>query len=215
MDLYFDTIDAQNVENDPTDAKIKDIIERINILLDAYCKEQNLEDLRKESQAVFYGGLMFVCFNLFDTDKSILYKYTQGVSNNGCITQMYDDDILLGVGRYFIYLCTTLNKIPNPTGFSYLTGVDLDTLARWGKSESQRPKAYGLVKMLKSAYESGLESGAQFGKNPVGFIATLNHRFNWANDNKTAVTVNITKTNEQLMSTVDASLLEEIPTKSP
>lgn len=205
-----ENITAEHAEiDDATTAKIKDIIERVELLLDSYCQEKSIEDMTTATQAVFYGGLMFVCFNLFDVDKSLLHKYTQGVSNNHRITDMYDDDILFGLCRYFIYMCSAYNKTPNPQGFSYLTGIELDTLARWGKLESQRPQAYGVAKMLKSAYETGLESGAQSGRNPVGFIATLNHRFGWSQESRPSLTVNITRSQNEIMSTYNQNLIDD------
>ena len=200
--------DFEEIES-ATDAKIKDIIERVEILLDAYCKENNIDTLTDVTQAVFYGGLMFVCFNLFDLDKSLLHEYTQGVSNNGRVTDKYNDDVVYGVCKYFIYMCSMYNKVPNPQGFSYLTGIETDTLARWGTLESQRPRAFGVSKMLKSAYETGLESGAQSGRNPVGFIATLNHRFAWSQESKPTLTVNINRSQSEIMSTYNRNLIDE------
>lgn len=205
-----ETINADFDEIDTVQQmKVKDICERIELLLDSYCTDNGFESLQGITQQQFAGGLMFVRFNLFDTDKTLLYKYTPNGRTNGNQTLMYDDDIVLYVCRYYIYLCTKYNKIPKPIDFSYLTGIDLDTLKRWEGLESQRPKAYGTIKTLRKAYETGLENGAQSGKNPVGFIATLNHRFHWSSESKTAINVNITRSNDQLMSTYDESLLIE------
>lgn len=206
-----DFAEIDNAEN----IKIKDICERIEILLDSYCNDNGFDDLQSITQQQFAGGLMFVRFNLFDLDKSLLYKYLPNGITNGLQTLMYNDSVVLGVCQFYIYLCTKYNKIPKPIDFSYLTGIDLDTLKRWEGMESQRPQAYGTIKTLRKAYETGLENGAQSGKNPVGFIATLNHRFGWSSESKTSINVNITRSNEQLMSTYDDSLLIESDKKTP
>ena len=216
MDIYTDTFSRSDyVESSPDDAKIKDICERIDLLLDSYKQENSIDDYKQESQQVFVGALMYVCFNLFDTDKTLLRLYSQGSSNNGHITDMYNDYVLLGVCKYYIYLCHKYNKIPKLIDFSYLTDIPLQTFDRWKNSENQRPRAYELVKRLSKTYESALENGAQSGKNPVGFIATLNHRFGWSADNKPSLTVNINRTQEQIMSTFDTSLLSDNQTKQP
>lgn len=75
--------------------------------------------------------------------------------------------------------------------------------------ESQRPKAYATVKRLKSGYENALEIGAQTGKNPVGYIASLNHRFGWSADSKPQLTVNITRTQDDILKTLDTGLIEK------
>lgn len=211
-----ENITAEHVEiDDATTAKIKDICERIEILLDSYCNQNGFENLQSITAQQYAGGLMFVRFNLFDVDKSLLHKYTQGVSNDHCITDMYDDDVLSGVCDFYIYLCMSCNKIPKPIDFSYLTGIDLDTLKRWEGLESQRPRAYGLVKRLRKTYETGLENGAQSGKNPVGYIATLNHRFGWSQESKPSLTVNITRSQNEIMSTYNQNLIDDQQAKTP
>lgn len=195
--------------DDVTTSKIRDICERIEILLDSYCDQNGFEDLQSITAQQYAGGLMFVRFNLFDVDKSLLHKYTQGVSHDHCVTDMYDDDVLCGVCDFYIYLCMRCNKIPKPIDFSYLTGIDLDTLKRWEGLESQRPRAYGLVKRLRKTYETGLENGAQGGKNPVGYIATLNHRFGWSQESKPTLTVNITRSQNEIMSTYNQNLIDD------
>jgi len=208
-DMQDDFIDSQTIENSPDDAKIKDICEKIDILLDSYCQENGIEDLKQEPQQVYVGGLMYVYFNLFAQDKTLLRLYTQGISNNNHVTDMYNDYIIWCICEYYIYICHKYNKIPKPIEFSYLTGIDLDTLKRWENMESQRPRAYGTVKTLRKAYETGLENGAQSGKNPVGFIATLNHRFGWSADNKPSLTVNITRSKNEILSSINPDLLAD------
>jgi len=197
------------------DAKIKDICERIDILLDSYCQENGFDDLQSITAQQWAGGLMFVKFNLFALDKSLLHKYTQGISNNGHVVELYDDVVVCGICDFYIYLCTRNNKIPKPIDFSYLTGIDLDTLKRWESMESQRPKVCGMVKTLRKAYESGLENGAQSGKNPVGFIATLNHRFNWSQESRTSVAININRSQSEIMSTYNQNFLDDHEQKTP
>ena len=208
-DMQDDFVNSQTIENSSDDAKIKDICEKIDILLDSYCQENGIENLRQETQQVFVGGLMYVYFNLFAQDKSLLRLYTPGISNDKCITNMYNDYIVWCICQYYIFICHKYNKITKPIDFSYLTGIDLDTLKRWESMESQRPQAYGTIKRLLKTYESGLENGAQSGKNPVGFIATLNHRFGWSADNKPSLTVNITRSKNEILSTYNQNLIDE------
>ena len=108
-------------------------------------------------------------------------------------------------------MCSKYNKIINQFGFSLLSGIELDTMKRWENMESQRPQAYGTIKTLQRFYENSLENGAQSGKNPVGFIATLNHRFGWSADNKPQLTVNITRSKNEILSSINPELLTENP----
>ena len=204
-------IDSVNVDNSPEQAKVKDIIERINILIDSFMQEHGFENISDITANQFDAMCLYIRFNLFDADKTLLYKYYPNISHNNKISLMYDDYICLCICDYYIYLCGIYNKIPSIYSYSQLTGINYDSIMRWAKEESQRPDAYEIYKKLHKAYEKGLENGAQSGKNPVGFIATLNHRFGWSADNKPTLTVNITRTKQEILSGVDQALLTDNP----
>lgn len=198
------------IEQTEADAKIRDIIQNIDRLMQACCDEYNIEDMRTASQQVWTGILKYVRFNYMKPTKC-LYKYSQGISNDGLRTCMYDDYIVSNICDYYMYLCSIYGKVCNPYGFYGLTGIELDTIASWANMERQRPQAFGTVKKLRQEYESSLENGAQSGRNPVGYIATLNHRFGWQADSKPQLTVNITRTKDEIMASLDHSLIEENP----
>lgn len=206
--------DVLEVDNSLIDAKLKDIIQNVESIAETYLQGLNAETLTELTQQQYTGYLRTCALSFFRPTKC-LYKYTQKVNHNGLITCMYDDDLIEVVCDYYISLSERCNKIANRYGFATLIGCDEDTLARWEGLENQRPKAYGVVKRLQKTYERGLENGAQSGKNPVGFIATLNHRFGWAQDNKPRLTVNINRTQQEIMSTFDSSLMLEDTTKQP
>ena len=196
------------IEETEADAKIRDIIGMIDSLLETFKEEHNIDDYRSISQQEWTGALKYVRFSYIKPTKC-LYKYTPNGIHNGNQTLMYDDYIMSHICDYYMYLCNVYGKICNVYGFYGLTGVDFDTVASWGKMESQRPQAFQTWKKLRNEYESSLENGAQSGRNPVGYIATLNHRFQWSGDaSRQALTVNITRSKNEILASVNASLLE-------
>lgn len=190
--------------------KIAEIIENIETLTADYLQDINAESVTDITQQQYFGMLSFIAMKYIRPSK-IMYKHIQGSSHEGNISFMFNDNLIDLLSRYYIYMCQKYNKIANPYGFCTLIGSDLDVLARWERQEDQRPRACGTAKRLRKAYETGLENGAQSVKNPVGFIATLNHRFGWSADNKPALTVNITRNQDQILQSFDSSLITEKP----
>lgn len=195
------------IEDSELSAKIHDIIQNIEILSESYLQGLKADTITDLTQQEYNGLLMYIAMNYFRPTK-ILYKYKQGVSNNKQVVCMYDDDLLYILCEYYIYMSIRYNKMVNCHGFALLIGSDGDTLTRWEGLKEQRPKVYGLTKRLKYEYEKGLVNGAQSGRNPVGFIATLNHYYGWSADNKPTLTVNINRDSKQIMSTFDNSLTD-------
>ena len=202
---------AKIIEDSEDLSKLHDIIENIELLTPDYLQKVKAETITELTQQQYLGYLTHI-YLFYIKPTKILYKHYQGISNNKQITLQYNDNLLYMLSEYYIYISLNYNKVCNIYGFATLTGIDLNCFERWEKQESQRPQAYRLVKRLQKAYETSLENGAQSGKNPVGFIATLNHRFGWSADNKPTLTVNITRTKQEILSGVDQSLLIENPT---
>ena len=197
-----------DVSDDPDLLTLENIIQNIELLTDDYLQKIGADRVQDIKPLQYNGLLMHIYLNYFKPTK-ILYKHIQGVYNDKCITCMYNDHLLFLLCYYYIYMCSLYGFVSNPAGFSMFTGVDLDTLKRWENLESQRPDAYGLIKKLRKAYETALEIGAQSGKNAVGYIATLNHRFAWSTENKQTLTVNITRSQDQILQSFDHELLTE------
>lgn len=204
-------MDDLTIENEYTadiQTKLQTIISDVNGIITGFLNDHNYENMIDISQQQFTGVLHFVAVNYFKVTKC-LYKYTPGISNDRQRVLMYDDDLIMGICDYYIHLCMINNKVINPYGFSMFIGCDYDLFNTWAGMKNERPKVYRVVKMLRSCYEMSLENGAQSGKNPVGFIATLNHRFGWSADNKPTLTVNITRSKNEILSTYNQNLIDE------
>lgn len=206
--LDYSVADSIDIEDSLLISKLNDIITNIELLIPEYLNNAHVETVNELSQQQYNGLLMYINMQYIRPTKC-LYKYIQGVSNNGRCVLMYDDDLLYLLCEYYIYITMQYGKVVNPHGFSLLVGCDTDQFTRWEKLEGQRPRVCGMVKRLRKEYESSLENGAQSGKNPVGFIATLNHRFGWSSEGKTTLTVNITRNKDEIMSSVNPELITD------
>jgi len=200
------------VEDSETSAKLHDIITNIELLIPEYLatKGDDIKTLKDLSQLEYTAFLMY-CRDHYIRPTKCMYKCFPGVSHKDKITYMIDDNIFYGVVEYYISLSFSNNKICNQAGINALTGFYWDTLARLENAQEQRPLASKAIKSVNNWYENALEIGAQSGKNALGYVATLNHRFKWSNPNNQTLTVNITRDKSQIMQSVDTGLLTENP----
>ena len=67
-------------------------------------------------------------------------------------------------------------------GFSYLTGINRDTIEEWGHNNKKLSnKAFPIYKKLVDTRLESLSGKLATGKqNPVGVIAILNHFYGWS-----------------------------------
>ncbi len=163
----------------------------IDLYLKLFCEEQNIEDLKAESQSVWNAALMYVKRHVF-ADPSILKlsKPLEGYNNNyynnqysnlnNCNCNAYDIDKVNSVCDYYIYICNLYNKGVTISGFSKLTGIGESTIHEWGDDNKKLSKSsLGVYKKLSREYENSAESKLWGNKNPVAVMAILNKRFGW------------------------------------
>lgn len=205
-DNTFDLDDIE-IEDSLLISKLNEIIENVELLKSSYLEMIHAESLTDITQQQYSGFLMYCAMNYFRPTK-VLLQTTPIQKMQYANISKYNDKLLVLVCEYYIFMSFQYNKVVNGYGFSLFIGCDFDNITRWSKDENQRPELSGMIKRLRILYEKSLENGAQSGKNPVGFIAALNHHFNWSADNKPSLTVNINRSQEQIMSTFDSSLIE-------
>lgn len=163
----------------------------MDLYLKLFCEEQNIEDIKAESQSVWNAALMYVKRHVF-ADPSILKlsKPLEGYNNNyynnqysnlnNCNCNAYDIDKVNSVCDYYIYICNLYNKGVTISGFSKLTGIGESTIHEWGDDNKKLSKSsLEVYKKLSREYENSAESKLWGNKNPVAVMAILNKRFGW------------------------------------
>lgn len=155
----------------------------IEMWLDDYCMKKGIENLRDETQLIWYGAMGHVCKHLFKGTRILKSSKLHNVE--GVVTESnfnaYDIEKVVEVLEIYCQLCYENNKEVTQIGFSKLTGIDHDTLYDWGKG-AMKLSSSGLdvTKRLKAEREASLSAMLSSGtRNPVGLLAILNHFYGW------------------------------------
>lgn len=163
----------------------------IDLYLKLFCEEQNIEDLKAESQSVWNAALMYVKRYVFPTSSTLkMSKPLEGYNNNNynnqysnlnnCNCNAYNIELVNSVCDYYIYICNLYNKGVTISGFSKLTGIGESTIQEWGNDTRKlSTSSTDIYKKLSREYENSAESKLWGNKNPVAVMAILNKRFGW------------------------------------
>lgn len=168
-----------------SDMNNKDIFENdLDLYLHLFCEENNIQDIRKESQAVWNSCLRYIYKHVFK-DKNILkqkqlYKTDDRVQYTNY--NSYNYELVLYVLDIYIYdMCMKYDKEVSMIGFSTLTGIDISTIMDWGNGSTKLSETSFLIyEKLRTFREESLSNKLATGnKNPVGVLAILNRHYQW------------------------------------
>ena len=155
----------------------------IDLYLKLFCEEQNIEDLKAESQSVWNAALMYIKRHVFNT--SDILKSNNNIINNNSIMDsnynQYNYDLVNSICDYYIYLCMMYDKEVSAIGFSLLTGIDRYTIATWRDGQNKlSTKSLDIGKKIYDYREESLSNKLVTGKqNPVGVLGVLNRHYAW------------------------------------
>lgn len=100
----------------------------IYIYLQQYVKEHEIEDLTKLTQNRWSAALMYVRKCVFNTQADLMSDINRS---------MYDEYKVNKICDIYINLCYEYDKEISINGFSFLTGINRDTIYSWGKEETR------------------------------------------------------------------------------
>lgn len=158
----------------------------IQLYLTMFFEEQGIEDMKKESQAVWNSCLRYIYKHVFKNTNSL--KQSNNIYNiNNPIPSTYNsynyDTVLKILDIYIFDMCMRYDKEVSIIGFSTLTGIDESIIYDWGNGESGKLSTLSskIYKKLNQYREESLSNKLVTGnKNPVGVIAVLNRQYGWA-----------------------------------
>lgn len=176
----------QNMER-VTDTNISDVYENdMTLYLAEFCREQNIESMKDESQAVWNAALMYIKRHVFNEPGCLKSKVMQPLKDTsfpGSVStcNAYDYDLVNRICDYYIYMCMSYDKEISGIGFSLLTGINRDTIYDWGRDINKlSSKGCEIAKKLSDFREESLSAKLATAKrNPVGILAILNRHYNW------------------------------------
>ena len=165
------------------DQKVEVFENDIHLYLTMFCEEQGIEDMRTTPQSVWNAALMYIKRHVFNTT-DILKSHNNIINNNSIMDSNYNAynyDLVNNVCDYYIYLCAVYDKEISLNGFSYLTGIDRETIRTWGNDRTKlNHKSLEIFKKLYDGREESLSAKlATANKNPVGILAILNRHYAW------------------------------------
>lgn len=156
----------------------------IQMYLTMFCEENGIEDMKKESQAVWNACLMYIQRHVFGNRD--LLKQSNNIYNSNSIMDsnynMYNYDVLYNILEYYIYICNMYNKEISSMGYSKLIGISNEIISMWGNDNNKlSSRSFEIYKKLNQEREESLSNKLADGKqNPVGVIAILNRQYGWA-----------------------------------
>lgn len=166
---------------DQRDIEIYDneIMAQLNI----FCEENGIEDMKKESQAVWNSALYFIYKHVFKggvLKSTVNYNLTGNKIPSTC--NSYDYDKCMQVLDIYIYdLCMRYDKEVSVIGYTTLTGIPESIIYDWKNGNKLSQTASEIYQKLAKYREESLSDKLVTGnKNPVGVIAVLNRQFGWA-----------------------------------
>ena len=158
----------------------------IDMYLNLFKEEQEIEDLRAVPQSVWNGALRYIYNHVFKNKSNLLKSHNiYNINNNNIPSNcnMYNYDLLLEIVDYYIYdMCMVNNKEVSILGFETLTGISQENIYNWGNDNNKLSSTgFKIYKKLTQMREESLSNKLVDGKqNPVGTIAVLNRQFGWA-----------------------------------
>ena len=172
----------------------------IQMYLTMFCEENGIEDMKKESQAVWNSCLRYIYKHVFNNTDSLKQSVNIYNINNPIPStyNSYDYDMVLKVLDIYIFdMCMRYDKEVSIIGFSTLTGIDESIIHDWGNNDRKLSSLSSQIyKKLSQFREESLSNKLVTGKqNPVGILGVLNRHYQWnmpgvsrEHANKTALT---------------------------
>ena len=140
----------------------------IDMYINLWMEERNIEDLCKISQNRWYNCCKYVYENVFKVNP----KYLKDDNN---INNAYDTDKVNEVLDIYIDLCNDYEKVVNIVGFTFFTGIHRDTLNGWVNGVQLGSSGSDICKKIDEMREESLVGLQVSGKgNPMNYMPSLN-----------------------------------------
>ena len=175
----------QRIETDQ--GELIDVFENdLDKYLHLFCSENDIDDMKKESQSVWNSCLRYIYKNVFRNKDILKDKNLYNINNNSIMNtnyNRYNYDIVMDLVNIYIHdMCMKYDKEVSILGFSTLSGIDDTTIHEWNNRNSDKSSSmsFNIYKKLNQFREESLSNKlATANKNPVGVLAILNRHYQW------------------------------------
>ena len=140
---------------------------------DSYIAIHDGIDLSKDITQYQFKDVLYYIHDLVFPHKNLLKDKLNGA---------YDYKLLEGIYDAYKRLCVKYNKITFLADFSILTGIDEDLIVTWSNDYRRlNDEGSKLHKKIMHDNESAVSTQMiSSGRNPVGYMAILNHYHHWS-----------------------------------
>ena len=140
----------------------------IDMYINLWMEERNIEDLCKISQNRWYNCCKYIYEHVFKVNP----KYLKDDNN---INNAYDTDKVNEVLDIYIDLCNDYEKVVNIVEFTFFTGIHRDTLNGWVNGVQLGSSGSDICKKIDEMREESLVGLQVSGKgNPMNYMPSLN-----------------------------------------
>lgn len=140
----------------------------IDMYINLWMEERNIEDLCKISQNRWYNCCKYIYEHVFKVNP----KYLKDDNN---INNAYDTAKVNEVLDIYIDLCNDYEKVVNIVGFTFFTGIHRDTLNGWVNGVQLASSGSDICKKIDEMREESLVGLQVSGKgNPMNYMPSLN-----------------------------------------
>ncbi len=101
---------------------------QIELYLDQYITERKIKNMNKETQSRWNAALLYIKKYVFQNKDNLMSEFNHS---------MYDECKIDRICDIYINLCYEYDKEISINGFSFLTGIHIDTIYSWGKEETR------------------------------------------------------------------------------
>ena len=151
--------------------------------LHLFCSENDIDDMKKESQSVWNSCLRYIYKNVFRNKDILKDKNLYNINNNSIMNtnyNRYNYDIVMDLVNIYIHdMCMKYDKEVSILGFSILSGINDATIMEWRNNKSSTRSFEIYKKLIQFREESLSNKLATANKNPVGVLAILNRHYQW------------------------------------
>jgi hypothetical protein len=156
----------------------------LELYLQMFCEEHNINDMTNESQLRWNAALMYIRSHVFPdrkllkSNKNIKRENSNGIMDSNY--NAYDYDLLNDICDYYIYLCMVNSKDVSVNGFCYLTGINLDSIYGWKNGETRLSNRSSEIfqKLDKNREECWVGKLASM-KHPTAMAILLNKHYEY------------------------------------
>jgi len=147
--------------------------------LDAWIAENPGVDLVKDVSQYQWKSVLLYIYKYYIKPKRIDLLKVYNNKNNA-----YDIDKVNNLYEIYKAICFKCGKITSLADFSIISGIEDNVITAWGNKNDKvafNPKgSHFHEKVMRDSEQSIAMSMISTGRNPVGYIALLNHYHDWA-----------------------------------